>query len=247
MAQDFKILLLESADHQAGLVTFELSKANRPVVVKEVQNRASFLQALEEFHPHLILTDYRLPSFDGLTALALVQEVCPEVPFIFVTEFLSEQLSDGQRTGAAEFGPEIWRVLGHLAEGSLIVFLAPDLRILEFNPGAQRLTGWKKSEVLGKNAVELLVSDEKRQQAKARLSEIMAEKSAGTFDLALQLRDGSQRLFRLDTSLLRDAFDQPLGLLLVGNVIVKSQPGSEITHSKPQMARRITRRTGSFC
>ncbi len=244
MEQDFKILFLEDADRGEGLITFELSRAPRPVAVKQVQDRAAFLQALEEFGPHLILTDYRLPSFDGLTALALAREVCPEVPFIFVSEVLSEELG---RSGAAQFGPEIDGMLAHLAAGSLMVFLAPDGRILEFNHGAQRLTGWQRGEVLGKDAVDLLIPGEQRQLAKAKLSEIMAGKPAESLDLPLQFRDGSQELFRLEVSLLRDAQDRPLGILLVGHKVAEPHRKPKLAQSKPKPTAPLIRRSIGCC
>jgi CheY-like chemotaxis protein len=107
MDQVFKILLLEDVDRDAELIAYELGKAEVAFVVNRVVNRESFLQALETFRPHLILADYRLPSFDGLTALALAQEVCSGVPFIFVTEVANEELAEKSRKmRAAAFIPQ---------------------------------------------------------------------------------------------------------------------------------------------
>jgi len=41
----------------------------------------------------VILSDHGLPSFDGFTALALARSRCPEVPFIFVTSALGEEMT----------------------------------------------------------------------------------------------------------------------------------------------------------
>jgi DNA-binding NarL/FixJ family response regulator len=41
----------------------------------------------------LILSDYSLPSFNGLSALKIARERCPEVPFIFVSGALGEELA----------------------------------------------------------------------------------------------------------------------------------------------------------
>ena len=42
----------------------------------------------------LILTDYTLPSFDGLSALKIALEKCPDVPFIFVSGTLGRRSGD---------------------------------------------------------------------------------------------------------------------------------------------------------
>lgn len=247
MEQDFKILLLEDADLGAESVSFELSKAKIPVLVKKVQNRASFLQALEEFRPSLILTDCRLPSFDGLTAMALVQEICPEVPFIFVADILSAEPGEGWKTGAAQFGAEIHGILADLSAASLIVFLSPELRILDFNCHAQNLTGWQRSEVLGKDGLELLVPEEKRQLARAKLSEILAGKLVESLNLPLRSRDGSQWPFRLEMSLLRDDRDRPLGVLMVGHKMAALRLEPKDASSKPMKTPRTTWHSIGFC
>ncbi len=243
----FKILLLEDADRDAELITFELSKANMPVVIREVRNRDSFLQALEEFRPHLILTDHRLPSFDGLMALALAQEISPEIPFIFVSDIMSGGLDESLETGEAKFGPEFDGIMAHLADGSLIVFLDPDRRILEFNHGAQLLTGWQRAEVLGQDALNLFVPGEKRLQVKAKLNQILAGEPAGNLDLPLQLRNGSQKRFRLDLTLLRNAQDQPLGILMVGHEPAKSSRDQNLPQSGSKRPTPIVSRAVGLC
>ena len=85
MKQEFKILLLESAEGSAELVEFELSLAAIRFTLERVTNHESYFRALKEFNPHLILADGQVRLPDGLTALALAREVCPEVPFLYVS------------------------------------------------------------------------------------------------------------------------------------------------------------------
>ena len=58
-----------------------------------VDSKPLFLKALDDFCPKIILADYSLPSFDGLSALKIARERCPEVPFIFVSGALGEELA----------------------------------------------------------------------------------------------------------------------------------------------------------
>lgn len=85
MKQEFKILLLESTEGSAELVEFELSLAAIRFTLERVTNHESYFRALQEFNPHLILADGQVRLPEGLTALALAREVCPEVPFLYVS------------------------------------------------------------------------------------------------------------------------------------------------------------------
>lgn len=67
--------------HKAGLVT-EIHRAD---------TKNAFIQGLEQ-KPDVILSDHGLPAFDGLSALRVARDQCPEVPFIFVTNALSREM-----------------------------------------------------------------------------------------------------------------------------------------------------------
>jgi PAS domain S-box-containing protein len=100
MDKELRILILEDVPADAELEEHELRKAGLVFTSKVVATRKAFLQALDEFIPDLILSDYELPSFDGLEALRIAKEKCPDVPFILVTgklgeEFVIETLKKG--------------------------------------------------------------------------------------------------------------------------------------------------------
>ena len=62
------------------------------------------MRGLDELRPHVILADYRLPSFDGLSALAIAQEKCPDVPFIFISGTIGEEFAvETLRRGATDY------------------------------------------------------------------------------------------------------------------------------------------------
>jgi CheY-like chemotaxis protein len=89
MKQEFRILLLESVKYSAALVRYELSKAETRFTLAWVEDQESFFRALQEFCPDLILADGRLSHSDGLMALALAQDICPGVPFLFLSGDMS--------------------------------------------------------------------------------------------------------------------------------------------------------------
>jgi DNA-binding NtrC family response regulator len=104
MMSPLHILLLEDNTYDAELIQELLEADHRVCEVIRVQTRAEFLTALKTVEIELILADYKLPSFDGLSALTLALSVRPEVPFIFVSGTLGEELAiEALQIGATDY------------------------------------------------------------------------------------------------------------------------------------------------
>ena len=99
-----RILLLEDDPHDAELIQ-ELLEADHVVCeVTRVQTRAEFVAALEDAGIDLILADYKLPSFDGLSALKIALSERPDLPFIFVSGTLGEEVAiEALKIGATDY------------------------------------------------------------------------------------------------------------------------------------------------
>jgi len=99
-----RILLLEDDTHDAELIQ-ELLEANHFVCeVTRVQTRAEFVAGLENAGINLILADYKLPSFDGLSALKLALDARADLPFIFVSGSLGEEVAiEAVKIGATDY------------------------------------------------------------------------------------------------------------------------------------------------
>jgi two-component system sensor histidine kinase UhpB len=91
MRSDLRILLLEDVPEEAELVQRELRKAGLDFDARRVQTRQEFLAALDDFTPHLILADSKLPAFDGRSALELAKLRDPRIPVIMVTGELGDE------------------------------------------------------------------------------------------------------------------------------------------------------------
>lgn len=88
-----RILIIEDIPADAELMERELSEAGFKSVSKRVDKKNSFTKALAEFSPDIILSDYRMPSFAGDSALKIALDKLPGIPFIFVSGALGEELS----------------------------------------------------------------------------------------------------------------------------------------------------------
>jgi signal transduction histidine kinase/CheY-like chemotaxis protein len=97
-------LLLEDDAHDAELIEELLEADDIVCEINRVQTRAAFVTGLENAEIDLILADYKLPSFDGLSALKLALDARPDVPFIFVSGTLGEEVAiDAVKIGATDY------------------------------------------------------------------------------------------------------------------------------------------------
>ena len=88
----------------AELVEYELGRAQVPFVTRCVNSRDAFLAELQTFEPDLILSDYSVPGFDGMTALALARDYAPAIPFVIVTGSVNEETAVGcMKAGATDY------------------------------------------------------------------------------------------------------------------------------------------------
>jgi CheY-like chemotaxis protein len=88
--KELRILMLEGDRNDVILQQRELKKGGLSFVSKWVVTREDFIRELTDFEPDIILSDYELPDFDGISALYLVQLITPDIPFIFVTGMTGE-------------------------------------------------------------------------------------------------------------------------------------------------------------
>ena len=85
-----KLLHLEDNNNDAELVENVLRKAWPACKIKRAETRKDFLAALDRGEFDLILSDFALPGFDGISALKIARVKSPDVPFIFVSGTIGE-------------------------------------------------------------------------------------------------------------------------------------------------------------
>lgn len=91
MDHTLKILLVEDSATDADLLYRELKKLGPDFTSELVETHDSFENALINFIPDIILSDYSLPSFDGVSAFHIKQTRFPEIPFIIVSGTIGEE------------------------------------------------------------------------------------------------------------------------------------------------------------
>lgn len=104
MGIELKILILEDDAVDAKLIEQELQRSKIGHSSRVVMTEQDFLAGLEYHRPDIILADYKVPKFDGLAALAVARRKCPDVPFIFVSGVMGEELAvEALKSGATDY------------------------------------------------------------------------------------------------------------------------------------------------
>src|SRR5215470_5119008 len=104
MNSPLRILHLEDDGKDAELIESVLEGGGIVSQVTRVETRDEFIASLDEGGFDLILADFSLPSFDGLSALQVALERSPDVPFIFVSGALGEDVAiEAVKIGAMDY------------------------------------------------------------------------------------------------------------------------------------------------
>lgn len=99
-----KILLVEDQPIDAELAQREIRKVIEAPEFRLVETRTDFLDALVTFKPDLIISDYNMPAFDGLTVIRLTLEHLPLTPVVIFTGAIDEETAaESVKTGAVDY------------------------------------------------------------------------------------------------------------------------------------------------
>src|ERR1700736_4164640 len=104
MRHPLRILSVEDDPRDTALIQDLLATEGILCEVTRVDTEAALLASVEQGGIDLILADYSLPSFDGISAVKVAMKTCPDVPFIFVSGTLGEEVAiEALKIGATDY------------------------------------------------------------------------------------------------------------------------------------------------
>lgn len=104
MKESLSVLYAEDSALDAELVQSALEAEGIKSETLRVETRAQFVGALEKRKFDLVLSDYNLPGFGGISALEIAREKCPEIPFIFISGSIGEEVAiETLKRGATDY------------------------------------------------------------------------------------------------------------------------------------------------
>ncbi len=139
---ELRVLHLEDNILDQELVAITLEAADLPWVplLRQVETPEAYLAALAEFRPHLVLSDFSLPGYDGLSAFEAARRDTAYLPFIIVTGAMGEEVAvDTLRRGVTDYvlkqrlerlAPAVRRAIGEAVERSRRELAEGEIRAL---------------------------------------------------------------------------------------------------------------------
>ena len=125
MEQALRLLILEDAAAEAELAVRALETAGLDCSWRCVESETDFRAGLRDLRPDIVLSDFSLPQFDGMSALSIAVQEVPDTPFIFVSGTIGEEraieaLKHGAvdyvlKTNLARLAPVVKRALAEAA------------------------------------------------------------------------------------------------------------------------------------
>ena len=91
MSSVLKMLIIEDVPADAEMTLRELRRSGLDIDYRRVQTATELRRECIDFEPDIVLSDFAMPQFDGLSALQIVRELRPELPFIFVSGTIGEE------------------------------------------------------------------------------------------------------------------------------------------------------------
>jgi len=104
VSQPLKVLVIEDSEDDEALLEIALQRAGYDPRCHRVETLEALNAALAQEQWDVVISDYRLPQFDGLAALALVKDKELDLPFIIVSGFITEETAvAAMKAGAHDY------------------------------------------------------------------------------------------------------------------------------------------------
>ena len=243
MADELRVLLVEDSEDDALLVLRELRRAGWHVHAERVDTAAAMESALAARPWDVVLADYAMPSFSAPAALSLLHEKHLDLPFIIVSGAVGEEAAvAAMKAGAHDYVmkghlgrlvPVIERELREaearralarerefstlLVEGAnaLVIGLDVAWRVTAFNRAAERLTGRRREDVLGRDWFDTMVPEARRAELRQICSTFVATGAPEEHEGAVLTAGGEARTIAWRCSLVRRE-DALVGIVAFG-------------------------------
>lgn len=102
--QSLDVVVIEDEVHDAEFVVHALQRAGFACTARRVDTEPQLRQELSHRLPDIILSDFRMPRFSGIDALDVARQLCPDIPFIFVSGTIGEDNAiKALKSGATDY------------------------------------------------------------------------------------------------------------------------------------------------
>ena len=104
MRVPLRVLLVEDSEDDATLVLLELNRGGWEVAHERVETAEAMIAALAARPWDMIISDYSMPYFNGMAALAVASKRASDLPFILVSATVGEDVAvHAMKAGANDY------------------------------------------------------------------------------------------------------------------------------------------------
>ena len=104
MSKPLQVLMVEDSEDDTALIARELNKGGFDSNITRVQTAEGMKKVLGSKKWDIILSDYRMPGFNGLQALEILKESGADIPFILISGTIGESLAvEAMRAGCCDY------------------------------------------------------------------------------------------------------------------------------------------------
>ncbi len=94
MRRPIRILMIEDSEDDQELMLRQIRKGGYQPEYLNLHTKKDLLDALDKYQWDLVLCDFNLPAFDGLSAHQIVKQKSPNTPFLLVSDTIPEIITD---------------------------------------------------------------------------------------------------------------------------------------------------------
>jgi len=131
--------------------------------------------------------------------------------------------------------------------GSVILYLSPGHKILEFNREAERLYGKSREEVLGEDYFELFLPEDIHEKVAVDIKKVLGGEPTQNFENTVVAYDGSLRILLWNVVRMLDENEKPIGIICCGQDITDRKQAEEgLQRAKNEVELRVEEKTASL-
>lgn len=122
---------------------------------------------------------------------------------------------------------------------SVVLYLSPDNRILEFNAEAERIYGCKRAEVLGKNYIEMFLPEDERAGVAEDIKKVLAGEETRGYENPVKSAEGNEYILAWNVNRVLDKHGCPIGIIAVGQDITEHKQMEQALHESEEKYRTL--------